>query len=458
MSRLALAHPEVAIKFYIDGKCQFQTNGRNDLLEVIANIFGYAVAKSMIPFEFETIDYQVKGYLGKPDIAKASRYYMITLLNGRNVYMPKVQGAIKDAYNDFIPPSKYPFVALDFYVDYALVDVNVHPSKREVRFSKEEELRLALLEKIPEALRPKTIYDEIPVSEVKKVEKPVIEHVDLFDTMEVEDNNPKIEKVEEIKNEYVKETPKYNEVVQEFVKDNNINNTIKESHEGTKEEPYVDTFKSQDEEYVTPITKEPEQPKRVCPIRPLAQLNKTYIIGEDINGDGGFYLVDQHAAMERINFEYFTHLYAKKIITMNPLVPIVINLKPSDVTLFTNQKREILKLIGLEFEPFGYNAFKVVTIPTWIHREDEKEYVDDLVDMAIHDDKVDEFKLRKHAIATMACKASLKANMNCTMEEAGVMLERLFNCENPHNCPHGRPIIVKFTKYELEKLFKRTGV
>lgn len=458
MSRLALAHPEVAIKFYIDGKCQFQTNGRNDLLEVIANIFGYAVAKSMIPFEFEAVDYQVKGYLGKPDIAKASRYYMITLLNGRNVYMPKVQGAIKDAYNDFIPPSKYPFVVLDFYVDYALVDVNVHPSKREVRFSKEEELRLALLEKIPEALRPKTIYDEVPVSEVKKVEKPVIEHVDLFDTMEVEDNTPKVEKVEEIKQEYVKETPKYNEVVKDFVKDNNINNTIKESYEEIKEEPYVDTFKSQDEEYVTPITKEPEQPKRVCPIRPLAQLNKTYIIGEDINGDGGFYLVDQHAAMERINFEYFTHLYAKKIITMNPLVPIVINLKPSDVTLFTNQKREILKLIGLEFEPFGYNAFKVVTIPTWIHREDEKEYVDDLVDMALHDDKVDEFKLRKHAIATMACKASLKANMNCTMEEAGVMLERLFNCENPHNCPHGRPIIVKFTKYELEKLFKRTGV
>ena len=458
MSRLALAHPEVAIKFYIDGKCQFQTNGRNDLLEVIANIFGYAVAKSMIPFEFEAVDYQVKGYLGKPDIAKASRYYMITLLNGRNVYMPKVQGAIKDAYNDFIPPSKYPFVVLDFYVDYALVDVNVHPSKREVRFSKEEELRLALLEKIPEALRPKTIYDEIPVSEVKKVEKPVIEHVDLFDTMEVEENNPNIPKVEETKYEYVKETPKYNEVVKDFVKDNNINNTIKESHEEIKEEPYVDTFKSQDEEYVTPITKEPEQPKRVCPIRPLAQLNKTYIIGEDINGDGGFYLIDQHAAMERINFEYFTHLYAKKIITMNPLVPIVINLKPSDVTLFTNQKREILKSIGLEFEPFGYNAFKVVTIPTWIHREDEKEYVDDLVDMALHDDKVDEFKLRKHAIATMACKASLKANMNCTMQEAGVMLERLFNCENPHNCPHGRPIIVKFTKYELEKLFKRTGV
>lgn len=457
MSRLALAHPEVAIKFYIDGKCQFQTNGRNDLLEVIADIFGYAVAKSMIPFEFEAVDYQVKGYLGKPDIAKASRYYMITLLNGRNVYMPKVQGAIKDAYNDFIPPSKYPFVVLDFYVDYALVDVNVHPSKREVRFSKEEELRLALLEKIPEALRPKTIYDEVPVSEVKKVEKTVIEHVDLFDTIEVEENNPNTPKVEETKYEYEKEQPKNNECVKENLKINNGDSIIKETTDEIKEER-IDTFKSQDEEYIASTNKDSEQQKRLCPIRPLAQLNKTYIIGEDINGDGGFYLVDQHAAMERINFEYFTHLYAKKIITMNQLVPIVINLKPSDVTLFTNQKREILKLIGLEFEPFGYNAFKVVTIPTWIHREDEREYVDDLVDMALHDDKVDEFKLRKHAIATMACKASLKANMNCTMEEANVMLERLFNCENPHNCPHGRPIIVKFTKYELEKLFKRTGV
>lgn len=425
MSRIALAHPEVAIKFSIDGKVQFQTSGRGDLLEVIASIFSYGVAKSMVPFSFEARDYKVQGFLGKPDIAKASRYYMITLLNGRNVYMPKVQNAIKDAYMDYLPPTKYPFCVLNFEVDFALVDVNVHPSKKEVRFSKEEELRLALLEKIPQALKPKTIFDDVQVKPLAKPQKVVVEQESIFD-------NDNLDIKEEIK-----EAPRSNYAEEEY----------KEPQE-EKETPIVE-FKEKEEEY----------PKKVSsPIRPLAQLNKTYIIGEDYNGEGGFYLIDQHAAMERINYEYFSSLYAKKITTMQPLIPQVINLKPSEVALFNENKRVLLSKIGLEFEAFGYNAFKVITIPTWISREDEKSYIEELVRMALYDDKVDEFKLRKHAIATMACKASLKANMSCSMEEAKVLLDRLYACENPHNCPHGRPIIVRFTKYELEKLFKRTGV
>lgn len=430
MSRIALAHPEVSIKFFIDDRKQFATTGRNDLLEVIANIYGYAVAKSMIPFSYEKADFKVTGFVGKPDIAKASRYYMITLLNGRSVYMPKVQNAIKDAYADFIAPTKYPFVILDFTVDFALVDVNVHPAKREVRFSKEEELRLALLEHIPEALRPKTIFDEV---EVKKKEyvKEEIEHVDLFSQDELNASSRGNVQV------------KFND---QDVNDEVLEDLFEEEKTVVKEEAK--------EEQV-----EEKEIKKVSPIKPLAQLNRTYIIGEDYdNSKGGFYLIDQHAAMERINYEYFSKLYGQKITTMHPLFPEVINIRPSDVRLFTSEKREMLKSIGLEFEPFGLNAYKVTTIPTWIQKDDEKEYIDELVNMALHDDKLDDFKLRKHAIATMACKASLKANMNCTMEEAKVMLDRLFNCENPHNCPHGRPIIIKFSKYELEKLFKRTGV
>lgn len=418
MSRLALAHPEVAIKFYIDDKLQFQTNGRNDLLEVIANIFGYQVAKSMIPFSYEANDFSIKGFLGKPDIAKASRYYMITLLNGRNVYMPKVQTAIKDAYQDFVAPTKFPFCVLCFDVDFSLVDVNVHPSKKEVRFSKEEALRLVLLEQIPLVLKPKTIFDELRVDKNKHYEKETVEHFDLFASSEI------------------KETPQ--------IEQYDIFDDLTEE----KEEP---TNKK-----VEKINKVPL--KKTSPIKPLAQLNNSYIIGEDYNGEGGFYLIDQHAAMERINYEYFSALYAKKINTMHPLIPEVINLKPSDMALFDENKRELLKSIGLEFETFGFNAFKVTTIPTWIQRETEREYIDDLVNMAIHDDHIDEFKLKKHAIATMACKTSLKANMHCSMEEAEVLLTRLFNCDNPHNCPHGRPIIIKFSKYELEKMFKRAGV
>ncbi len=431
MSRIALAHPEISIKFYIDDKKQFQTTGRGDLLEAIANIFGYAVAKSMVKFEYKAVDYEVTGYLGKPDIAKASRYYMITLLNGRNVYMPKVQTAIKDAYQDFLPPTKYPFCVLAFKVDYSLVDVNVHPSKREVRFSKEDELRLALLEKIPEALKPKTIFDEVSINK-ERFPKETIEHVDIFKQSEEENYTKTQEKEEKVT------------IFDDFDDDINTENKVVKEVE-IKAEPIIE--------------KEVKQvARKESPIKPLAQLNKTYIIGEDYTGEGGFYLVDQHAAMERINYEYFSKLYSENITTMMPLIPTILNLKPSDAKLLTEEKLDLLKCVGVELEPFGLNAYKVVTVPTWIQRDNEKEYVDDLVNMALHEDKVDIFKLRKHAIATMACKASLKANMNCTMEEAKVMLDRLYNCENPHNCPHGRPIIIKFSKYEIEKLFKRTGV
>lgn len=431
MSRIALAHPEISIKFYIDDKKQFQTTGRGDLLEAIANIFGYAVAKSMVKFEYKAVDYEVTGYLGKPDIAKASRYYMITLLNGRNVYMPKVQTAIKDAYQDFLPPTKYPFCVLAFKVDYSLVDVNVHPSKREVRFSKEDELRLALLEKIPEALKPKTIFDEVNINK-ERFPKETIEHVDIFKQSEEENYTKTQEKEEKVT------------IFDDFDDDINTENKVVKEVE-IKAEPIIE--------------KEVEQTTRKeSPIKPLAQLNKTYIIGEDYTGEGGFYLVDQHAAMERINYEYFSKLYSENITTMMPLIPTILNLKPSDAKLLTEEKLDLLKCVGVELEPFGLNTYKVVTVPTWIQKDNEKEYVDDLVNMALHEDKVDIFKLRKHAIATMACKTSLKANMNCTMEEAKVMLDRLYNCENPHNCPHGRPIIIKFSKYEIEKLFKRTGV
>lgn len=431
MSRIALAHPEISIKFYIDDKKQFQTTGRGDLLEAIANIFGYAVAKSMVKFEYKAVDYEVTGYLGKPDIAKASRYYMITLLNGRNVYMPKVQTAIKDAYQDFLPPTKYPFCVLAFKVDYSLVDVNVHPSKREVRFSKEDELRLALLEKIPEALKPKTIFDEVSINK-ERFPKETIEHVDIFKQSEEENYTKTQEKEEKVT------------VFDDFDDDINTESKVVKEVE-IKAEPIIE--------------KEVKQvARKESPIKPLAQLNKTYIIGEDYTGEGGFYLVDQHAAMERINYEYFSKLYSENITTMMPLIPTILNLKPSDAKLLTEEKLDLLKCVGVELEPFGLNAYKVVTVPTWIQKDNEKEYVDDLVNMALHEDKVDIFRLRKHAIATMACKASLKANMNCTMEEAKVMLDRLYNCENPHNCPHGRPIIIKFSKYEIEKLFKRTGV
>lgn len=430
MTRIALAHPEISFQFYIDERLQFQTSGRGELLETIGQIYGFDVAKKMVPFQVKRNDYEMMGYLGEPEIAKSSRYYMITLLNGRNVYMPKVQNAIVDSYHDFIAPSRFPFVVLQLKVDYALVDVNVHPSKREVRFSKEEELRLALLETIPQALRERQKLAEAVFS---KRYDPYISPVPT----------EKEEKAEQL-----------------FV--------LKEDLTPTEEEPIVSSTSKPVETIVFPsIQKEKNQntevkieqatqKAHVMRLKALAQMHRTYILAED--EEGGFYIVDQHAAFERINYEKFQKRFQSELQVHEPLIPQIVQLTPSDAKLFTLEKQGLLLEIGLKFESFGLNAWKVVQVPSWLSEADEKEYIDQLLEQALHGDKVDVAKLRTHAIATMSCKASVRANDYLDQKEMQYLLDTLFTCDNPTCCPHGRPTIVHFTRYQLERLFKRTGV
>ncbi len=421
MCRIALAHPNISFCFYIDDKLQFKTTGRGDLLEVIASIYGFDIANKMVPISIETHDFKVTGYLGKPELSKSSRYYMITLLNGRSVNMPKVQNAITEAYRDFIIPGKFPFAILNLEVDFSLVDVNVHPSKKEVRFSKEDVLRLELIDKIPMALKPKVIYEEVQFKVKEKPNDEKTEQIDLF----ANKTNEESDSIEQ----------RFHE---QFASKKEIFHQIKEDS--------IDDFKVEIES------------KNSCPIVALAQINRTYIIGHGTSSDDGFYLIDQHAAMERINYEKFSKLYSSQIQVMSPLVPIVINLNPTEARLLDDGKFEMLKELGIEFESFGHNAYKVTTVPQWINQGDEKSFVEELLHQAMHEDRIDINKLRSYAIATIACKASLKANMTLSEGEMNTLLQRLFMCDNPHNCPHGRPIIIHFTKYELEKMFKRTGL
>ena len=424
MNKIALAHPEISFALYIDERLQFQTTGRGDLLEVIANIYGFDVARKMVPISIKTVDVEVTGFIGRPELARSSRYYMTTLLNGRAVYLPKVLTAIQDSYHDFIPPSRYPFVVLNLSVDYALVDVNVHPSKREVRFSKEDELRFLLLEKIPSLLRDsyKVVESVIETKQIKE-DKYEQQKLDIEEVV-----TPKeVAKVEE-------EIPTLNQ---------NILNT---ENEIKKPEVISSTF-----DYA-----HKQVNFKRSPYRALAQLQKSYIIAED--DEGGFVLVDQHAAQERINYEKFQLIFNSEIKTTCPLIPLVINMSPSDYILFDNSKKNMLSEIGLVFEPFGTNSYKVIQIPTWLKEYNEKEYVDDLIEQVLNKDNIDVQFLRKHTIATMSCKASLKAHDYLNLSEMQFLLDNLYNCENPSCCPHGRPTIISFTKYQLEKLFKRTGV
>jgi len=423
MQRLALSFTNIAFDFYIDDKLSFSTTGRGNLLEVIARLYGNDIAKKMIKINKKTYGFSINGYIAKPEVTRSNRYYMITILNNRNVYLPQIQKAIISGYSDYIFNSKYPFAILDIDVDYSLVDVNVHPSKKEVRLSNELELSRAVESLIKETLRENNSLHEvnIPHQEVK--------NVTLFET-------------------------------QKNISDISIVRPTKDKTVTLAKEPDLDIkfdISSLDEEIVVePQEKTEEKPSKEIPnFKIIGQLHDTYIV---LEGDNGFYLVDQHAANERINYEKFVKLLNSKIDVCDLIVPLVINISPSEIKRLTDDKIEILKKIGLSIDIFGVNAIKVSSIPLFIKEANEEDYIEELINQVIKDDRVDVESLRKKVISTMACKASIKANDKLTMIEMDDLMKALFNCDNPTCCPHGRPTIIHFTDYDVEKMFKRSGI
>lgn len=430
MEHLALARPDVAFTFYIDDKEIFSTSGRGDLLEVIARIYGTSVAKKMMPIHFSTYEFEVEGFIGKPEICKSSRYYMITLLNQRNVYMPKIQKSIIQGYHDYLFNDRYPFVVLSIKLEYSLVDVNVHPSKKEVRISNETQLMSSIEAEIKKILKDdKPFHEAMFTPKVNKLED---ETVSLL----LEDSEEQVTIVRpSIQNE-IKVAPLSMESFDEKIQEDEPN--------------YVQNKLNLEEEIVI------NTPKKNMPnLKIIGQIHKSYIIAE---GDDGFYLIDQHAANERINYERLQNLLNKRIDVVEPLIPFVIDIKPSDVMKLTEQRIELLNQVGLYLEPFGFNAFKVVKIPTFIKEKNEMEFINNMIDHVIRKDKVDLEELRKHVIATMACKASIKANDYLNEREMKDLLDELFLCQNPTCCPHGRPTIIHLSTYDIEKMFKRSGI
>lgn len=421
MQRLALSFPSVAFSFYIDGKLSFSTTGRGDLLEVIARLYGNDIAKKMIKVDYSSNGFEIMGYIAKPEITRSTRYYMLTILNNRNVYLPQVQKAIISGYSDYIFNSKYPFCVLTFRVDYSLVDVNVHPSKKEVRLSNDKELSYAVETMIKEALRKENAVHEVilPHKEVESVSL-FQEKETNFDKSIIRPINPRVEIVpmQEISfdlTEYDEEKVEKKEEV----------NVVKEA------KPVIPEFKV------------------------IGQILNTYIV---LEVKDGFYLVDQHAANERINYEKFTKILHAKIEVCSPLIPIVLTLSPSDIKRLSEDKIDLLRNIGIEIESFGLNTIKISSIPVFIKEANEERYLEELIQQVIKNERIDLIELRKHVIATMACKASIKANDHLQIREMEDLIKTLFMCENPTCCPHGRPTIVHFTKYDIEKMFKRSGI
>ncbi|MCA0969056.1 DNA mismatch repair endonuclease MutL [Halobacillus litoralis] len=442
MNRMAMAHPEVKFTLTHNEKQIFQTNGRGDLRQVVAKIYGMNVARKLVPIEAETRDFKVTGYVAKPEVYRASRNYMATIINGRYIRNIPLNKAIQEGYHTLLPIGKSPIVVLNVEMDPILVDVNVHPSKLEVRFSKEKELYDLVQGAIRGVFRTETLIPNVE-SPVKKQEKPKsTQETFAFDSVHREEAH---EKREEAVDHLLRHSDpgfphQQDEVLQEMQADFQIEETKPSEPEAAPEPKQVQT-----------PAPEPEE-NRVPTMYPIGQLHGTYILAQN---EEGMYIVDQHAAQERIKYEFFRDQLAEVDHEVQELlVPITFDFSRQEA-LKIEEHKETLEAVGLFFEPFGANSFIIRSHPQWFPKGFEEEVIHEMVEQLMNEERIDVLKLREEAAIMMSCKRSIKANHYLNQSDMFRLLEDLRKSTDPFTCPHGRPIIVFFSEYEMEKMFKR---
>lgn len=468
VNRLALANPDISFRLVHNGRQLLKTTGNGDVRQVLAAIYGINMVKSMIPIFGESLDYKISGYISMPEITRASRNYISTIINGRFIKNYALVKAIQEGYHTLLPIGRYPVVLLNIEMDPLLIDVNVHPSKMEVRLSKEQELNVLVSSVIKNAFKTKEL---IPAGMVtQKQEKPKSEQtfMDLDHLPEAKvkpstmqstiERRPFVEeKAVELSRSYkAAETPN---ISQQEAPDWRNALVAQENTTFEPTAPVADEELVHDEEILEPDSFPAAQESvvevqesRVPPLYPIGQMHGTYILAQN---DRGLYIIDQHAAQERIKYEYFRDKVGEVATELQEmLVPITLEYS-ADECIKINEYQHELEKVGVFLEPFGYNSFIVRSHPQWFPRGEEKDLIEEMIEQLLLMKKVDLKKLREEAAIMMSCKASIKANHHLRNDEIQALLDELRRSSDPFTCPHGRPIIVHYSTYEMEKMFKR---
>ncbi|UJA77733.1 DNA mismatch repair endonuclease MutL [Bacillus cereus] len=463
--RIAMSHPEVSLKLFHNEKKLLHTSGNGDVRQVLASIYSIQVAKKLVPIEAESLDFTIKGYVTLPEVTRASRNYMSTIVNGRYVRNFVLMKAIQQGYHTLLPVGRYPIGFLSIEMDPMLVDVNVHPAKLEVRFSKEQELLKLIEETLQAAFKKIQLIPDAGVTTKKKEKDESVQEQFQFEHAKPkEPSMPEIvlptgmvEKQEEP--QAVKQPTQLWQPPQSLVREEQ---SWQPSTKPIIEEP-IQEEKSWDsneegfeleelEEEVREIKEIEMNGNDLPPLYPIGQMHGTYIFAQN---DKGLYMIDQHAAQERINYEYFRDKVGRVAQEVQELlVPYRIDLSLTEF-LRVEEQLEELKKVGLFLEQFGHQSFIVRSHPTWFPKGQETEIIDEMMEQVVKLKKVDIKKLREEAAIMMSCKASIKANQYLTNDQIFALLEELRTTTNPYTCPHGRPILVHHSTYELEKMFKR---
>ena len=465
MNKIALSHPNIAFKLFNNQRLLFQTNGQNNLQSVIASVYGFDIAKKMIPIKAKNDTYEIEGFISDPIINRASRNYITLIVNGRAIRHYPITRSILEAYHTLLPKDKYPIVVLHLTFDPMLVDVNVHPAKLEVRFSQEESLKSFIYTEIKNVLQqveyiPNPFVKAMTVEPEPRLIQPKLEE----SVREGEPSSP-ITVPKSKTSSYQTSTPSVSYVNKSVIRDEENESSGEPlpksgqsytpkmveakgalpSHQGRIEEE----SRSKEALQVSVPTKTRD---RKLELYYIGQLHVTYLLAQN---EEGLFIVDQHAAMERVQYEKnYQLLQDVNGDCIELLIPIVLKYSADELLLLKDHLSSLLKF-GFEIEEFGGQSLVVRTVPVWAQQLDVKLIAETILHQVMLDRRVDIGKLRESVAVMMSCKGSIKANQYINEHEIKELLQSLCYCEQPYTCPHGRPIIVKMTKYEIEKMFKR---
>lgn len=454
VSRIALSSPKIAFKLSNNGKIIFQTYGSDNELEAIASIYGTDIAKDMIPIHNSEGNFRIYGYISKISSTRSNKNYINIIVNGRVIKNPPLVNAICDGYKTLLTIGRYPIAVIDILVDPSLIDVNAHPSKLEVRFADEDRLKEIIINTIQIALSRTDLTVSLDSKanptvtyEPEEDESSVVETVN--DYVSNSDNAEKVLSDFEFDDfdEKVATEIKYNEIIENNNKSEDI--FIRDNNEVKKE-----TFSQQQYTFTSDdIDIDLEKSKNKLPkLFYIGQLFGTYLLCQN---EGEFFVIDQHAANERINYEkILKELKKENNLNYELLIPIKLNFTASE-SILIEEKMETINKLGIELEDFGGGTYTVRKVPIWLIKGKEKEFVEEIIIHIINDRKQEKYQFLDSIAKSLACKKSVKANDYLSKIEIDYLLEDLEKCEKPFTCPHGRPVIIKFSKYEIEKWFKR---
>lgn len=424
--KMALSYPNIKFILVNDGRELFNTSGDGNLLKVINAIYGINVVKKMIKIDNKNNDYEISGYISLPEVNRSSKNYISTLVNGRVVKNYQLSKIINESYSTFKEDTRYPIVVINIKTDPSLLDVNIHPSKLDIKFSNMDELIKLIQTTIINTLKDKLLIPKIEVPTNDKVET-------KYENMSLDLNRTVSE-----------EDTAYTSKLSDLVNFNN-QDSIEDLSSITDENELLNK--------ITEVESQ-EENKKLPELYPIGLALGTYIVCQN---ELGVYLIDQHAAKERINYEIvLDNLSHPNNNAMTPLIPINIEL-PLNEYLIIKQNIEILNKINIQVEEFGSSSFRVISHPTWINKGFEVQTIKHIFEMIVRDEK--NFSLERfidNVAKMVSCKMSIKGNTRINIEEMESLINDLRKCNNPFNCPHGRPTIIHFTIYELEKMFKRS--